>query len=68
MDCCPLVPEDLSPDQPVLIEGGDIGSEGGRLGWDASWYLELTIQPVPPPGSLAFVCAWPGRGIGASRA
>jgi hypothetical protein len=63
LDMYPFVPEDLPPDQPVLIEGGDIGSEGGRLGRGASWDLEQTIQPLPPPGPLAFVCAWPARGI-----
>jgi hypothetical protein len=51
----------------VLIEGGDIGSEGGGLGRGASWDLELTIQPLPPAGPLAFICAWPGRGIATSR-
>lgn len=59
MDRYPFVPEDRPPDQPVLIEGGGVGSEGGGASWD----LELAVQPLPPPGPLAFVCAWPGRGI-----
>ena len=63
MDRYPYIPEDLQPDQPVLIEGAGIGSEGGRLDRGASWDLKLAIQPLPPPGPLAFVCAWPGRGI-----
>jgi hypothetical protein len=66
MDRYPFVPEDLPPDQPVLIEAG-VGGEGGRLGRGASWDLELAVQPLPPPGPLAFVCAWPGRGIPESR-
>jgi hypothetical protein len=62
MDGYPFVPEELPPDQPVLVEGGDDG-EGGRLGRGAYWDLELAIQPLPLPGPLAFVCAWPARGI-----
>lgn len=63
----PFVPEDLPPDQPVLVEGGGVGSEGGRLGHGAFWDLELAVQPLPPPGPLAFVYAWPGRGIPENR-
>jgi hypothetical protein len=29
--------------------------------------MEYRVRPLPPPGPLAFICAWPGRGIGASR-
>jgi hypothetical protein len=32
LDMYPFVPEELPPDQPVLVEGGGEGSEGGRLG------------------------------------
>jgi hypothetical protein len=66
MDRYPFVLEDLPPDQPVLVEAG-VGGEGGHLGRGASWDLELAVQPLPPPGPLAFVCAWPGRGIPESR-
>jgi hypothetical protein len=67
MDGYPYVPEELPPDQPVLIEGGGLGSEGGGLGRGASWDLDQAVQPLPPPGPLAFVCAWPGRGIPETR-
>jgi hypothetical protein len=67
MDGYPFVPEELPPDQPVLVEAG-VGGEGGRLGRGAFWDLELAIQPLPPPGPLAFVCAWPARGIPEVRA
>jgi hypothetical protein len=67
MDGYPYVPEELPPDQPVLTEGGGLGSEGGGLGRGASWDLDQAVQPLPPPGPLAFVCAWPGRGIPESR-
>jgi hypothetical protein len=66
MDHYPFIPEDLVAEQPVLVEAG-IGGEGGRLGRGASWDLELAVQPLPPPGPLAFVCAWPGRGVPESR-
>jgi hypothetical protein len=62
----PFVPEELPHDQPVLVEAG-VGGEGGRLGRGAFWDLELAIQPLPPPGPLAFVCAWPGRDIPEAR-
>jgi hypothetical protein len=45
MDRYPFMPEDLPPDQPVLVEGVGAGSEGGRLGRGAFWDLELAVQP-----------------------
>jgi hypothetical protein len=68
LDMFPFVPEDLPADQPVLVEGGGVGSEGGRLGLGAFWDLELVVEPLPPPGPLTFVCAWPSRSIPEVRA
>src|SRR4029450_11973429 len=49
------------PDRPVLIPHG--GGGGGAV-----WDMEHWVWPLPPAGPLAFVCAWPGRGIAESRA
>jgi len=62
-----FIPEDQQPDQPVLIEGAGIGAEGGPSGRGAYWDIECAVRPLPPPGPLAFICAWPGRGIPESR-
>jgi hypothetical protein len=55
-------PADSEPEGPVLIEQG--GSGYGSPAWDTEEWL----WPLPPPGPLTFVCEWPGRGIGLSRA
>jgi hypothetical protein len=54
--------DDGEPDGPVLVEQGASGY--GTSAWDT----EEWVWPLPPPGPLAFVCEWPGRGIGLSRA
>lgn len=46
----------LRLDQPVLWSDG--GGGGGRSA-AVSWFL----SPLPPPGELRIICAWPGRGI-----
>jgi hypothetical protein len=43
-------------DQPHLSTGG-----GG--GGDGSAEFEYFLSPLPPPGDLRIVCAWPERGI-----
>jgi hypothetical protein len=61
-------PGEPDPDRPVL-------SNGPGTSWGADeWYrdawclaLEYRVRPLPPPGPLALVCAWPGRGIPNSR-
>jgi hypothetical protein len=38
------------------------GGGGGR------WRQDFWVWPLPPAGSLAFVCEWPAAGIALSRA
>jgi hypothetical protein len=64
MGMYPFVPEELPPDQPVLVETG-VGGEGGRLGRGAFWDLELAIQPLPRRGRWPS-CA-PGQGEASPR-
>jgi hypothetical protein len=63
LDRYPFSPEDEEPENPVLIEGGGVGGEGGGGVWD----MEYAVRPLPPSGPLAFVCAWPEQGIPESR-
>ena len=61
LDRPPGDPEGREPERPVLRPHG--GGGGG-----AAWDMEYWMWPLPPPGPLAFVCEWPGRGIAESRA
>jgi hypothetical protein len=49
--------------RPMLSMGP--GTGGGVDGW--SFDMDYRARPLPPPGPLAFICAWPGRGIPTSR-
>jgi hypothetical protein len=51
------------PGRPMLSSGP--GTGGGVDGW--SFDMEYRVRPLPPPGPLAFICTWPGRGIATSR-
>lgn len=51
----PFNPE-LDPTAPMLMPGG---GAGGDRSADASCYL----SPLPPPGTLRIITAWPRRGI-----
>ena len=53
---------DGEPEGPVLLEQG--GSGYGTHAWEADEW----VWPLLPPGPLAFVCEWSGRGVGLSRA
>lgn len=46
---------DAEPDGPVLNGGG--GGGGG------SWRQTHWVWPLPPAGSLTFVCEWPAAGV-----
>jgi hypothetical protein len=48
------------PTGPLLLEHG--GGGGGRR-YDQKYW----VWPLPPAGSLTFVCAWPARDIPESR-
>ena len=41
------------------------GDRRGPDGW--SFDMDYRFRPLPPLGPLAFICAWPGRGIASSR-
>ena len=48
--------------------GGDVVFSGqGGGGGGAAWQREFWIWPLPPPGPVTFVCAWPRFGIEESR-
>lgn len=49
-----------TPAGPVLVHRG--GGGGG-----ARWLQTCWIWPLPPPGTIAFVCEWPAAGIPLSR-
>jgi hypothetical protein len=49
------------PPGPVLMPRG--GGGGGR-----SWDWGVWLWPLPPPGSITFVCEWPAQGVAESRA
>jgi hypothetical protein len=51
---------DETPTGPLLIGGG--GGGGGR-----KWNSEMWVWPLPPPGALAFVCAWKAESIPLTR-
>jgi hypothetical protein len=57
----PPFPHDDEPDGPLLIQQG--GGGGGRR-----YDQEYWVWPLPPPGPLTFVCAWPAREVPESRA
>jgi hypothetical protein len=46
----------VAPEQPVLADGG-----GGGSAREAD--LEMFLSPLPPPGDLLLVCAWPDLNV-----
>jgi hypothetical protein len=59
----PPTGEAPDPDRPMISSGP--GTGGGVDGW--SFDMGYRVRPLPPPGPLAFICVWPGRGIPTSR-
>jgi hypothetical protein len=56
----PFPPPDAEPAGPLLLPEG--GGGGGRR-----YDIRYWVWPLPPPGSVAFVCQWPAHGIPESR-
>lgn len=52
-----LDPSEWTPDRPIMLGLGRSGIEY------STWSRGIWLWPVPPPGVLRFVCAWPDRGI-----
>ena len=48
---------DWVPDRPVLI------GLGRPTVWGGAWSRDVWLWPLPPPGPLRLVCAWPDRDI-----
>ena len=57
----PPYPFDAEPDGPLMTQQG--GGGGGRR-----YDQEYWVWPLPPPGPITFVCAWPARDVPESRA
>jgi hypothetical protein len=51
---------DSEPPGPILRPGGGGGTSHYQLVWWWAW-------PLPPPGTLEFICQWPTFGIGETR-
>jgi hypothetical protein len=52
---------DGPPEGPILWSAGGGGGGGGR------WYQGFWVWPLPPEGTLAFVCEWPLADISETR-
>ena len=52
--------EDQPPEGPALMPRGGGGGEG-------RWRQDFWVTPLPPAGSLAFVCEWPIAAIPETR-
>ena len=56
----PGPPDQDAPAGPLLQQRG--GGGGGL-----SWSIGLWLWPLPPPGTIDFVCEWPSEGIPETR-
>jgi hypothetical protein len=53
-------PSTWTPQRPVL------DGVGRPVSWGGTWSRDVWLWPLPPPGSVQVVCAWPDRGIAES--
>jgi hypothetical protein len=65
LDMYPFVPEALPPDQPILVEGGGVGSEGGRWAGVPSGIWSWPCSPCRRRGRWP-LCV-PGRDVASPR-
>ena len=54
------------PDEPEAPEGPLLQQRGGG-GGGLSWSIGLWLWPLPPPGTIDFVCEWPSEQIPETR-
>ena len=66
LDPAPGDPDVPAFEQPMLSSGPGTGAHAGVGDW--SFDMDYQARPLPPPGPLAFICEWPGRGIHSARA
>ena len=53
-------PDQVGPDTLVVVPAGSGGS-------DRSWHGRFWVHPLPPPGPLSFVAAWPDFAVTEAR-
>jgi hypothetical protein len=57
-----LAKEDPDPARHLVLNSGDGGAWGSQEG-----YMDCWVWPLPPPGSVSFICEWPKAGIAEAK-